>query len=238
MPASWFRQIGWDVSYGVPLVVIALAFVGYAIRDRSSRFAFAAGLLVNMVATIVVLLRLARGGGTLDAAAWITVAQVNAIVAGVVAIGVAGGDGVGAATRRRVSPRRASHSRLGETRPREPLLLVTQVALAAACAGRFWCRRPCDLAVEPGLSTWVGAADGVVGLVRRCAGDGRGRVDQRSPRREPKRRRLVRGCAGRTHRAHGHALGHRQLAGVSHAAGRLLCRGVVGAGGDRAASVD
>ena len=85
-PGSWFRRIGWDVSYGVPLAVIALVFIGYAIRDRSSRFAFAAGLLFNTVATIVVLLRLARGGGTLDAAAWITVAQVNAIVAGVVAL--------------------------------------------------------------------------------------------------------------------------------------------------------
>ena len=77
-PASWFRQIGWDVCYGVPLVVIALTLIGHAIRDRSSRFAFAAGLLFNAVATMVVLIRLARGGGTLDAIAWIVVAQVNA----------------------------------------------------------------------------------------------------------------------------------------------------------------
>ena len=85
-PGSWFRRIGWDVSYGVPLAAIALTLVGYAIRDRSSQFAFAAGLLFNVVATIVVLMRLARGGGTLDAVAWITVAQVNAIVAGGVAL--------------------------------------------------------------------------------------------------------------------------------------------------------
>ena len=55
LPTSWFRRIGWDVSYGVPLATIGLVLVGYAIRDRSSRFAFAAGLLVNAVATIVVL---------------------------------------------------------------------------------------------------------------------------------------------------------------------------------------
>jgi hypothetical protein len=74
-PASWFRRIGHDVSYGVPLAAIALAFVGYAIRDRSSRFAFSAGLLANVVATMVVLIRLVRGGGSLDAAAWIEVAR-------------------------------------------------------------------------------------------------------------------------------------------------------------------
>ena len=59
-PDSWFRQIGWDVSYGVPLVAIALVFVGHAIRDRSSPFAFSAGLLFNIVATIVIILRLAQ----------------------------------------------------------------------------------------------------------------------------------------------------------------------------------
>ena len=59
-PASWFRRIGWDVTYGVPLAMIALGLVGHAIRDRSSGLAFSAGLLANVVATIVVLMRLAR----------------------------------------------------------------------------------------------------------------------------------------------------------------------------------
>ncbi len=85
-PASWFRSIGWDVTYGVPLALIALTLVGHAIRDRSSGLAFSAGLLANVVATIVVLMRLARSGNGLDATAWVTIAQVNAIVAGVVAI--------------------------------------------------------------------------------------------------------------------------------------------------------
>ena len=90
-PASWFRRIGWDVSYGVPLALIALGLVGHAIRDRSSGFAFSAGLLANVVATIVVLMRLARGGGGLDATAWVIVAQVNAIVAGTRGDRLAGG---------------------------------------------------------------------------------------------------------------------------------------------------
>ena len=66
-------------------VVIALTFIGHAIRDRSSRFAFAAGLLFNAVATMVVLMRLARGGGTLMRRVD-SCAQVNAIVAALVAL--------------------------------------------------------------------------------------------------------------------------------------------------------
>ena len=132
-PASWFRRVRLRVSYGVPLVVIALTFIGYAIRDRSPPFAFAAGLLFNVVATIVVLLRLARGSGALDAAAWIDVAQVNAIVAGVVAL-------VWQAAcwqQTLAASRRDATSSLGETQPREPLLLITQVALAAALCCTF-----------------------------------------------------------------------------------------------------
>ena len=54
-PGTWFHRIGLDVSYGVPLALIALAFIGHAVCDRSSRFAFAAGLLFNTVASIAVL---------------------------------------------------------------------------------------------------------------------------------------------------------------------------------------
>ncbi len=155
-PGTWFRRIGWDVSYGVPLVVIALVFIGYAVRDRSGGFAFAAGLLFNVVATIVVLLRLARGAGALDAVAWVTVAQVNAIVAGIGAIvwlaAVAG------------------YWRMaGGAKPQAagevvwPRLLVTQVALAAALCGVFLIPAIVDLGWTATPANWVVAADGVAG---------------------------------------------------------------------------
>jgi hypothetical protein len=177
-PTSWFRRIGWDVSYGVPLAVIGLALVGHAIRDRSSRFAFAAGLLFNTVATIVVLMRLARGGGSLDAAAWITVAQVNAIVAGAVALAWMAAVHVaeflrdsdhkaetfrGSHSSGEVHVSEGSNSRLGETRLHWPLLLVTQVALATALCGAFLVPSVVNLALRPANFTWAGTADGVLG---------------------------------------------------------------------------
>ena len=154
---SWFRQIGWDVSYGVPLAAIAVGFVVYAIRDHSSRFAFAAGLLLNVVATIVALMRLARGGGTLDATAWITVAQVNAAVAGAVAL-----VWLAAVTWHR-RPQNVSLA----SPVAHPALLVTQVAFAAALCAAFLVPATARLAFEWSplalLPAWVAAAGGVWG---------------------------------------------------------------------------
>ncbi|MGE3244421.1 MAG: hypothetical protein AB7I57_25385, partial [Pirellulales bacterium] len=142
-PASWFRRIGWDVTYGVPLALVALGLVGHAIRDRSSGFAFSAGLLANVVATIVVLMRVARGAG-LDAAAWITVAQVNAIVGGVVAL--------------------AWLAAVRWSRSREPVLLVTQIAFAAVLCGMFLVPAAVQLVAEPaGGDVWVARAGNWLG---------------------------------------------------------------------------
>jgi len=155
-PASWFRQIGFELSYGAPLVVVALTFIGYAILDRSSPFAFAAGLLFNVVATIVVLLRLARGNSALDAVAWINVAQVNAAVAAV----------VGLVWMAAIEWQRRAHSSR-ETRLRGPLLLITQVALAAALCGTFLVPATLRLAIEWSplgtVPSWVAAAGSPLG---------------------------------------------------------------------------
>jgi hypothetical protein len=167
-PGSWFLRIGLDVSYGMPLVLIALTFVGHAIRDRSSGFAFSAGLLFNTVATLAVLWRLARGGGALDTIAWIRVAQVNAIVAGVVALvwqaAVAWrANTVAESLRDSHSRLRHGESSIGETRRREPLLLVTQVALAAALCGTFLLPGVVNLLFDMPPAAWAVAADGVLG---------------------------------------------------------------------------
>jgi hypothetical protein len=158
-PGSWFQRVGLDVSYGVPLVVIALVLVGHAVRDRSSHFAFAAGLLFNVVATIVVLWRSARGGGVLDALAWVRVAQVNAVVAGSVAIGW-----LAAVTRGRRVMARAKPQAVGEDR--WPVLLVTQVAFAAALCGTFLVPAAVQLAFEPDLpATWLSQAGTMTGWI-------------------------------------------------------------------------
>lgn len=140
--ASWFHSIGHAASYGIPLVVVALTFVGYAIRDRAPSFAFAAGLLFNVVTTLVVLIRLAHAG-TLDAAAWIQVAQINALVAGIVAL-VWQGSLVG--------------------RPK-PLHVVTQVALSVALCCTFLIPAMTNVGLVTPPSSWAASADGVLGWI-------------------------------------------------------------------------
>lgn len=147
-PTSWFRRIGFEWSYGVPLVVIAVMLIGHALRDRSEGFGFAAGLLFIVVATIVLLLRLARGSGALDATAWIIVAQVNTIVAGlVVAVWLAGD--YWHAVRSRAEPVRAHES---------PLLLAVQVALVGVLCASFLIPTTMRLAIAGLVPAWV--ADG------------------------------------------------------------------------------
>ncbi len=166
-PGSWFRRIGWDVSYGVPLVMMALVLVGHAIHDRSSRFAFSAGLLMNVVATIVVMLRLAAAGQPLDAAGWITVAQVNAIVSAVAALvwlgAVTWGRKQGAVGREQGGERQGEDLAASLATAPWPLLLVTQVALAATLCATFLVPAVVKLAVDPDSFAWAVTAAGPLG---------------------------------------------------------------------------
>src|SRR5690606_21721111 len=86
-PASWFAELGNSLLYGGPLALVALMLLLFAIRESSSRYAFSFGLLAAGVATLVYLLELAAGGRALDAAAWIRLAQLNAVTMAVVALG-------------------------------------------------------------------------------------------------------------------------------------------------------
>ena len=157
-PGSWFTRIGYASSYGIPLAVIALTFIGYAVCHRSAGFAFAAGLLLNIVATLVVLLRLARTGGVLDTAAWINVAQVNALVSGIVAICWLAAVAIRGA---RVPVFGAAESQ--SVARRYPLLLSTQVALAAALCAVFMVPAVAKLVLEKSPVSWTVTADGALG---------------------------------------------------------------------------
>jgi len=116
-PGSWFLEIGLAVSYAVPLLVMAVALIGHALRERSARLAFAGGLLLSIATTAGYLLEIAKQGAVLDAIAWLRVGQINAIVTSTyalcwLAVLYAG---------RRTSRRRPAAS-----------LLMTQVALGPA----------------------------------------------------------------------------------------------------------
>ena len=178
-PASWFRRVGFEVSYGVPLVLVALTFIGFAIRDRSSALAFAAGPLFNVVATMIVLVRIARGGGALDAIAWITVGQVNAIVSSIVAlIWQASIVGHRKKVRTPLSMRSAEadaarpvslkpSNLLAALSARWPLLLVSQVLVTAILVAAFLAPAAIRLATvwspPSALLNWVSAAGGPAG---------------------------------------------------------------------------
>ena len=160
-PTSSFAKIGVAVSYGVPLVVIALTFVGYAVRDRAPGFAFSAGLLFNCVATLVVLLHLAHTGGKLDPAAWILVAQVNAIVTGVVAL-------IWLAATTLAGSRavfRSVAARSSEDASQRPYLLITQVMLAAAVCFVFLIPAAVDIVAAKPPAKWAASADGILGWI-------------------------------------------------------------------------
>jgi hypothetical protein len=82
-PGSIFHRLGPAVSYATPIALVALTLVGYAMRERSSRFGLAGGLAFNLAASVAYLLETSTRGLALDASAWLRIAQLNAAVAAV-----------------------------------------------------------------------------------------------------------------------------------------------------------
>jgi hypothetical protein len=159
-PGAWFRQIGWSASYGIPLAVIVLTLLGAAIRERSSQYAFAAGLLLNFVTTLVYLLETAKAGRGLDGVTWVELAQVNCIVAAVVTLGWL------AAVRwhqRSASPRVPQS--LGDNATDLPPLLSTQAAITTALCSLAIAPALVGLFIQPAVWNWVATAGGPLGWI-------------------------------------------------------------------------
>lgn len=51
-PQSLFARMGDSISYVIPLAVLILVLVGYAIREWSAGYAFSAGLVLNLTVTL------------------------------------------------------------------------------------------------------------------------------------------------------------------------------------------
>src|SRR5262249_11933064 len=86
-PSSIFARMGTATSYACPIFMLAQVFALYAIRERLPGFALAGGAALNLAATIGWLLMLADQGLQFDAPTWIRLAQLNAAVAAVYAMG-------------------------------------------------------------------------------------------------------------------------------------------------------
>ncbi len=80
-PGSIFGQMGLAASYAVPILITALALIGYALCERSSAYALAGQLVLNAGATAAYLLTISSGALIFDASQWIRLAQLNAGVA-------------------------------------------------------------------------------------------------------------------------------------------------------------
>ncbi|HTW95859.1 MAG TPA: hypothetical protein VMD30_13735 [Tepidisphaeraceae bacterium] len=53
---EFFARVGNSVSYLVPLAILILSLIGFAIAERSERYAFSAGLVLNLAVTLGYLL--------------------------------------------------------------------------------------------------------------------------------------------------------------------------------------
>ena len=84
--SSVFALFDNTVSYALPLIVIALVFVGYAIRERLPRFNSYAALLFNTTVTLAYLLSVVSANGSLDAAVLVRTIQLNAVTLAVHAL--------------------------------------------------------------------------------------------------------------------------------------------------------
>ena len=80
---SWFDD---DFSYGLPLVLVAFVFIGYAMRERMPEFGFFAGLLFNATVTLAFLFTVVAVKGAMDRVVLVRVAQLNAIAFAVYAL--------------------------------------------------------------------------------------------------------------------------------------------------------
>jgi hypothetical protein len=80
--ATFFRDLGPTWSYLVPLALVMAGMVGFALRERSSGYAFSAGLVLEMAVTLGYALHAA----TFDVAFRVTLLQLATIAAGAWAI--------------------------------------------------------------------------------------------------------------------------------------------------------
>ena len=83
---TYFQQMGFTWSHGIPLTLVAAGIVGHALRDRSAGYAFAAGLLVKFLVCGGFLVSVSTAHRPFDDTVLIELGQRFAITAGVWAI--------------------------------------------------------------------------------------------------------------------------------------------------------
>jgi len=78
-----FTLLSNDVSYALPLIIVALVLIGYSIRERAPLFSFYAGLFFNATVTLAYLFSVVSSNAALDSLALVRLTQLNVITFGV-----------------------------------------------------------------------------------------------------------------------------------------------------------
>lgn len=86
-PASgFFHYLDDRLSYGAPLVIVALVMIGYAVLERLPGYAFAAGSVFNITVTVSYLLSVVAVSGPMNRVVLAQAIQLNAITAALYAL--------------------------------------------------------------------------------------------------------------------------------------------------------
>ena len=84
--SGFFASLESGLSYGLPLVLVALVMIGYALRERMPEFAFYAGAFFNLTVTIAFLLAVVAARGAMDRVVVVRLVQLNAMTFAVYAL--------------------------------------------------------------------------------------------------------------------------------------------------------
>ena len=81
-----FSLFGTNLSYGIPLVLVALVMIGFALRERQPEFTFYAGALLNLTVTLAFLLAISTANAPFNRATVVRLVQLNALTFAVYAL--------------------------------------------------------------------------------------------------------------------------------------------------------
>jgi hypothetical protein len=68
-----------NFSFGIPLVLVALVMIGFALRERQPEFTFYAGALFNLAVTLAFLLAVSTANAPFNKATLVRLVQLNAL---------------------------------------------------------------------------------------------------------------------------------------------------------------
>jgi hypothetical protein len=84
--AGIFHTMGGVTLYSFPLIIVAAALAIHGVREHSPAFVFGTGLLVNLTVTVVQVVSVAAGHGSMNRVVAVDSLQLNAISAACVAL--------------------------------------------------------------------------------------------------------------------------------------------------------